>query len=597
MNDGFLVPPRAISVPLKFQREGIKYKDLSAEEQEEYELQEQFHDDEGNLKEEIGSAALNKWLFNKDTVNKVLMHLMENGIKVEGGDKLGKTIIFAKNKKHAEFIVEQFDLNYPSMSGKFCRRVDYSVKYVQSLIDDFSVKNKDPFIVASVDMLDTGIDVPEVVNLVFFKLVRSKTKFWQMIGRGTRLCEDLFEPNKDKQEFVVFDYCQNLEFFDANPEGYDSGVQESVKQKIFKRRLELSIALQNAKPEDEDMASFANSLKDQMHDVVSVMNLDNFIVRKQRKDVETFADRDRWDSLSEDDQTTLSSKVSGLPSADDDDEYSRRFDLLILNLQSAILQNSKAQENYRIKVQELAKGLEDKSAIPSVAAQMELIMELQTEQWWQDVTLPMLENVRISLRDLTRFIDKDAGLVDVFTNFEDEFDGDSTTHEIVKSDPKLKDYRKRVQRFINEHRDHVTIRRLRNNEPVSPTDVSALEEILFAEDGAIPRDEYEHIFGEKPLGVLVRSVVGLSRKAAKEAFSEFLSEAPLHPDQMTFLDEVVEYLVKNGTMEPKIMFDTPFTLINDQGIAGIFDENESKKVIELVRHVNENAVIEKTAGK
>ncbi len=594
VNDGFLVPPRAISVPLKFQREGIKYKDLSDEEQEEYELQEEFYDKEsGELKEEIGSSALNQWLFNKDTVNKVLMHLMENGIKVEGGDKLGKTIIFAKNKRHAEFIVEHFDLNYPAQAGKFCRRVDYSVKYVQSLIDDFSIKNKDPYIVASVDMLDTGIDVPEVVNLVFFKLVRSKTKFWQMIGRGTRLCEDLFEPGNDKKEFVVFDYCQNLDFFDANPEGYDSGVQESVKQKIFKRRLELAVTLQNAKPEDDGLANFGKNLKDQMHNAVAVMNLDNFIVRKQRKDVETFAKRERWESLKDDDQAILENKLSGLPSADDDDEYSRRFDLLILNLQTAILQNSKAQENYRIKVQEIAKGLEDKSAIPSVAAQMELIIELQIDQWWSDASLPMLENVRTSLRDLTRFIDKDAGLVDVFTNFEDEIGDDSTEHKIVKGDPKLKDYRKRVQRFINEHRDHLTIRRLRNNEPVSPTDVAALENILFADDGVIPREEYEKIFGEKPLGVLVRSVVGLSRKAAKEAFSEFLSEAPLHPDQMAFLDEVVEYLIKNGTMEPNIMFDTPFTLINDQGIAGVFDEDDSKKVIELVRHINKNAYIDK----
>jgi len=598
VNDGFLVPPRAISVPLKFQREGIKYKDLSAEEQDEYELQEEFYDKEsGELKEEIGSAALNQWLFNKDTVNKVLMHLMENGIKVEGGDKLGKTIIFAKNRKYAEFIVEQFDLNYPAMAGKFCRRVDYSVKYVQSLIDDFSIKNKDPYIVASVDMLDTGIDVPEVVNLVFFKLVRSKTKFWQMIGRGTRLCEDLFELGNDKKEFVVFDYCQNLEFFDANPEGYDSSVQESVKQKIFKRRLALAVTLQNAKPDDEKLASLGKTLKEQMHGVVAVMNLDNFIVRKQRKDVETFAKREQWEALSDDDVATLESKISGLPSADDDDEYSRRFDLLILNLQTAILQNNRSQENYQIQVRDIAKGLEDKSAIPSVAAQMELIMALQTDQWWSDVTLPMLENVRIRLRELTRFIDKDAGLVDVFTNFEDKIGEEAAEYNIVKSDPKLQDYRKRVQRFINEHRDHVTIRRLRNNEPVSPTDVEALEDILFAEDGAIPRNEYDKIFGEKPLGVLVRSVVGLSRRAAKEAFSEFLSEAPLHPDQMAFLDEVVEYLVKNGTMEPKVMFDTPFTLINDQGIAGVFDEDASKKVIELVRHVNENADITKSARR
>jgi type I restriction enzyme, R subunit len=597
VKDGFLVPPRAISVPLKFQREGIKYKDLPPEEQEEYECQEEFYDKEsGELKEEIGSAALNQWLFNKDTVNKVLEHLMENGIKVEGGDKLGKTIIFAKNSKHADFIVEQFDKNYPSMAGKFCRKVDYSVKYAQSLIDDFSVKNKNPSIVASVDMLDTGIDVPEIVNLVFFKLVRSKTKFWQMIGRGTRLCEDLFDPGKDKKEFIVFDYCQNLEFFDANPDGYDSGIQESVKQKIFKRRLELAMALQNAKPEDEAVANFGERLKDQMHEVVAIMNLDNFIVRKQRKEVETFAKRERWDSLSDDDQLTLKNKLSGLPSADEDDEYSRRFDLLILNLQSTILQNNTAQENYQIKVRELAKGLEDKSAIPSVAAQMDLILAIQTDQWWSDVSLPMLEDVRICLRDLTRFIDKDAGLVDVFTNFEDEIGEESGEYNIVKSDPNLKDYRKRIQRFINEHQDHITIRRLKNNEPVSPTDIATLEDILFAEGGSIPREEYKKIFGDKPLGILVRSVVGLNRNAAKAAFAEFLAEAPLHPDQMAFLDEVVEYLVRNGTMEPKIMFDTPFTHINDQGIAGVFDKEMSKKVIELVRDINDNAHIAKIVG-
>ncbi len=274
VEDKFLVPPRAISVPLKFQREGIKYNDLSPEEQEEYELQEQFYDQEGELKEEVSASALNQWLFNTDTVNKVLMHLMEKGIKVEGGDKLGKTIIFAKNTKHADFIVEQFDKNYPEMAGKFCRKVDYSVKYVQSLIDDFSIKDKEPYIVASVDMLDTGIDVPEVVNLVFFKLVRSKTKFWQMLGRGTRLCENLFAPGDNKKEFIIFDYCQNLEFFDAHPDGYESGVQESVKQKIFKRRLELSVALQSGEPDDEALINLGDQLKDQMHSAVDTMNLE-----------------------------------------------------------------------------------------------------------------------------------------------------------------------------------------------------------------------------------------------------------------------------------------------------------------------------------
>lgn len=585
VDDGFLVPPKAISVPLKFQREGIKYAELSPHEQEEYELTEEFYDKEtGELVKEIGSPALNKWLFNIDTVNKVLAHVMENSIKVEGGDKIGKTIIFAKNSKHADFIVQQFDKNYPHLAGKLCRKIDYSVKYAQSLIDDFSIKDKDPQIAVSVDMLDTGIDIPEVVNLVFFKLVKSKTKFWQMIGRGTRLCPDLFLQGEDKQEFLIFDYCQNLEFFDANPEGYETRAQESVKQKIFKRRLAIVDSLDEAGEDDE----LSSSLKDQMHAVVGAMNIDNFIVRKQRKEVETYTDRKNWDKLKEDDFDALANKVSGLPSCDEDNEFSRRFDLLVLNLQLAILKKSSSQESYINKIKKLASGLEDKASIPAVNAQMGLILELQEDSWWPDVTLSMLEEVRIKLRDIVKFVDKEEGVSDVFTNFEDQLD-EPSEHHLIKVDANLAEYKKRVQRFINDHQDHITIRRLRNNEPISRADVMALEEILFSKEGAISKEEYKATYGEQPLGLLVRSVVGLSRKSAKEVFAEFLSHNAMHPDQITFLEQIVDYLVKNGTMEPKAMFETPFTHINDQGIAGVFSEDESKKVIELIRHINQNA--------
>lgn len=587
VNDGFLVPPRAISVPLKFQREGIKYNELSPEEQEEYEQQERFYDEEtGELIEEIGAGALNKWLFNIDTVNKVLAHLMENGIKFEGGDKIGKTIVFAKNAKHAEFIVKQFDANYPQLAGKFCRQVDYSVKYAQSLIDDFSIKEKSPQIAVSVDMLDTGIDVPEVVNLVFFKIVRSKTKFWQMIGRGTRLCPDLLALGEHKSEFLVFDYCQNFEFFDENPEGYDSKPQESVKQKIFKHRLALAVALDEQK-RDPDLSAV---LKDQLHEVVRAMNLENFIVRKHRQDVERFRDRQNWDHLDAPGIAVLENNISGLPSADEDDEFARRFDLLIINLQIAVLGNNNLIENYMNKVRELAAGLEDKSAIPTVNAQMEIILALQTDEWWGNVSLPMLEDVRKRLRDLIKFIDKDGGLADVFTNFEDELGESSTNHQLVRTDASMADYRRRVQKFIHDHNNHVTVRRLKNNEPISRKDLQALEEILFAEGGPISKEEYEALYGDRPLGVLVRSVVGLSQNAAKEAFAEFLVKAPLHPDQITFLDQIIDYLVKNGTMEPKALFDTPFTHINDQGISGVFNEDESKKVIDLIKYINGNAV-------
>ena len=237
VRDGFLVPPKAVSVPLKFQREGITYDELSEEEKEEWDALEWGED--GTMPDRVEAEAVNKWLFNKDTVDKVLEHLMTRGLKVAGGDRLGKTIIFAKNQDHAEFIAERFNVNYPHYKGEFARVIDFKTEYAQSLIDDFSIATKAPHIAISVDMLDTGIDVPEVVNLVFFKLVRSKTKFWQMIGRGTRLCPDLFGPGKDKEFFYVFDYCQNLEFFSQQLPATEGATSESLAKRLFNARLEL----------------------------------------------------------------------------------------------------------------------------------------------------------------------------------------------------------------------------------------------------------------------------------------------------------------------------------------------------------------------
>ena len=210
VGDGYLVPPRAVSVPLRFVREGIHYDDLSEEEKDDWDAIE--WDETGAIPAQVEAPAVNKWLFNDGTVDKVLEHLMTEGLRVADGDRLGKTIIFAKNHNHAQFIVDRFDANYPHLKGSFARVIDFKTEYAQSLLDDFCQADKAPHIAVSVDMLDTGIDVPEVLNLVFFKIVRSKTKFWQMLGRGTRLCPDLFGPGQHKEFFYVFDFCQNFEF-------------------------------------------------------------------------------------------------------------------------------------------------------------------------------------------------------------------------------------------------------------------------------------------------------------------------------------------------------------------------------------------------
>ena len=590
VRDGFLVPFRPITVPTKFSRQGIKYKDLSDDEKARYE--EEFYDEEtGTMPAEIDSAALNQWLFNKDTVDKILAVLMERGLKIEGGDKLGKTIIFAANHNHAEFIVERFDVNYPHLKGQFCRLIDNQVKYAQSLIDDFYVGDRTPQIAVSVDMLDTGIDVPECVNLVFFKRVRSKTKFWQMIGRGTRLCPDLFGPGQDKECFYVFDCCENLEFFGENPEGYEAKTPEPVKQRIFRRRLNLVDRIGRLPERDAALETLRSDLLDTMHQDVTRMNPDNFVVRPHRRQLEKYSQRDAWNQLGPSELVEIGEHLTGLPTPDEDDEFARRFDLLLLNLQLSILEGTGGQVRYAQQVRDIAQGLVEKGAIPAVRAHLELILELQSDDFWEGVTLPMLEDVRRRLRSLVQFLDLKGGREKVYTDFQDEI---GTVTDVPWTGYQVNDfrnYRLKVERFVWEHQTHVTIHRLKHNQPIHAADIEALESILFSEGGPCSRIEFVSAYGtDTPLGKLVREIVGLDRSAAQEAFAEFLTRGNLTADQMTFLGQIVDHLVHNGTMDPNLLFGPPFTDFHDNGIVGVLPQ-DAQAIVRTIQAINGNALV------
>ncbi|MCY4310375.1 MAG: DEAD/DEAH box helicase family protein, partial [Rhodospirillaceae bacterium] len=331
--DEFLVRPLGQQVDLKFPREGVDYDSLSDEEKEQWERLPWGDDVEpGDVPDRVNAAAINRWLFNEDTVDKVLQHLMENGHAVAGGDRLAKTIIFARNHDHAQFIEERFNHHYPYYKGHFARVIDHYANYPQTLIDDFSQKDKLPHIAISVDMLDTGIDIPEVANLVFFKPVYSKIKFWQMIGRGTRLCPELFGPDDDKHDFRIFDFCFNFDFFRENPEGIESGETVPLGTRLFRSRVQLLARVQKTPDLDED-AQIANSLTDELHGRVVAMNRDNFIVRMHLGDVDRYRERDAWAQLGNDDIERLQRNVAGLPGETETDEIeSRLFDYTALTM-------------------------------------------------------------------------------------------------------------------------------------------------------------------------------------------------------------------------------------------------------------------------
>lgn len=601
VRDKFLVPPKAVSVPLKFEREGIKYDDLPDDEKEDWDALEWSED--GSVPAFVEPAAVNKWLFNADTVDKVLQHLMTHGQKVDDGDRLGKTIIFAKNQDHARFIVERFDKAYPSLAGSFARVIISSDSYAQSLIDDFSQPDKAPHIAVSVDMLDTGIDVPEIVNLVFFKIVRSKTKFWQMLGRGTRLCPDLFGPGRHKTFFSVFDFCQNLEFFNQNPDITEGSVGDGLSARLFKARVELISALDGETPPAVDApggvaeagAEFegARTLRDDVAEMlrqqVAGMSLDNFLVRPKRRLVEKYAEPGAWGRLGLDAQAELMNELADLPTAvTDDDIAAKQFDALILRAQLAVLRVDAGFAGLRKTVVELASLLEEYSNVPMVAREMVLIQEVQSDDFWQDVTAPMLETVRRRLRALIKLIESKQRVI-VKTDFEDEI-GDAV--EVLLSGGSvgadMNRFRLKALHFLKDNENHIAVQKLRRNEPLTATDLAELERI-FVEAGVADSDDLERLKPEGGLGLFVRSLVGLDREAAKAAFTTFQASRNLSANQLHFLNMVIDHLTEKGQMEPRLLYESPFTDFDPMGVAGLFSAADAEAVVAILNDVKGRA--------
>ena len=595
--DGFLVPPRVRQVDLKFPREGIDYDSLSDEEQEQWESLD-WGDDvgESSLPDKVNAAAINSWLFNKDTVDKVLQHLMEHGHTVEGGDRLAKTILFARNHTHAQFIEERFNHHYPQHKGSFARIIDHYATYPQSLLDDFKQKDTAPHIAISVDMLDTGIDIPEVANLVFFKPVYSKIKFWQMIGRGTRLCPDLFGPHDDKQDFRVFDFCFNFDFFRENPEGIEGSGVVPLGTRLFRSRVQLLAHVQETPDLDPDK-TVAGALITELHGEVAAMHRENFIVRMHLEAVDRFRERTTWEQLSDADREVLQREVAGLPSAVETDEIeSRMFDLTALRMQLALAEgNMSAVEGHRQRMVDIAMQLEEKTTIPAVKAQLEYLASMQESSFWDGIDLHGLEELRLRLRRLVPFLDKKKQKI-VYTDFQDQVTG--VREEEVVYMPKMTgvQFEKKVQAYLKNHLDHIVIHRLRSNQPLTATDLLGLERTLaeIGEDdgqalltGLLARSE------APSLAHFVRNMVGMDRAAAQRAFSGFLSDQSLTPPQIRFVEMVIDQLTARGVMEASALYEPPFSNLHADGPEALFGgkENVIEGIFDTLRAVQSGLMV------
>lgn len=579
VKDGYLVDYVSVESKLKFIEQGIVYDELSDEDKEAYE--ETFEDENGELPEAIGSSALNTWIFNEDTIKQVLSILMTDGIKIDYGQKLGKTIIFAKNHDHAEKILDVFHKEYPHLPD-YAKVIDNYMTYAQSAIDEFSDAKKMPQIAISVDMLDTGIDVPEVLNLVFFKKVMSKAKFWQMIGRGTRLCPGLLD-GEDKKKFYIFDFCGNFEFFRMN-NGRATANMIAIQGAIFNLKFEISYKLQDIEYQVDRLIAYRKALVQQMSEQVKELPRDNFTVRQHLKYVDLYSVQANYQALTYEDTLIVREEVAPLILPDGDEPSAVRFDALVYGIELAYLIGKK-HGRARSDLYKKVSGIASVANIPEIQAQSDLINKILKTDYVDNAGINEFEEIREKLRDLMKYIPKTVIKYD--TNFTDELLS-TEWNESELDNEDLKNYKAKAEYYIRQHQDNIAIAKLKTNQPLTSTDVKTLEQILWQEVGT--KQDYEQEIGAKPLGEFVREIVGLDMNAAKEAFSEYLNDANLDSRQIYFVNQIVEYIVHNGMLKDfSVLQESPFT---DQGsVVELFtDMNVWMGIRKVIEAINANAV-------
>lgn len=584
VKQGYLVNYHTIKTNTEFLDRGIKYSDLKEEDKEEYE---NLFEEGEIIPDEISSTAINSWLFNRDTIKLVLETLMERGLKVEGGDKLGKTIIFARNHKHAEEIVRVFDSLYPKYNGEFARVIDNQVNFASTVIETFEIPEKFPQIAVSVDMLDTGIDVPEVLNLVFFKPVKSKIKFWQMIGRGTRLCKDLFGEGIDKQQFYIFDCCRNFEFFEENERGIEGLTTQSLTEKIYNFKLDLIVELESMDYQAQDnYKSYREDLVNEFIDRINGLNKESFIVRNKMVYIEKYSNKDKWQHIDNIAYNEIRENLINIFMSEDSDEYAKRFDNLIYGVQVGRMKCRNINRQVMI-IADLMGDLRKLGTIPQIVAKKEFIEKASDVEYWQRANFFDIEKIRTELRELIKFIDnppRKIWSIDIEDTLKIE---EESEPYILTSTGDYSNYKRKVTKFLNGNLDNLIIYKIKHNQKLNDAEKKDLERIMFEELGN--NSEFAEAFGNKNVIQVVRNIVGLDSETANAIFSKYINDNRLNSKQIQFIKMLIDYVIKNGTISLQVLTEDPFSSLG--AVSEVFEDNVGtfKLIKQDIEEINRNA--------
>lgn len=604
----FLSPYKVHDVPVKFLRKGIKYSELS--EDDKLRFEDEFLDGrKATGDEHIQKTELDKWLFNKPTAIKALSYFLKHGIKVNGGDEIGKTIIFARTQKHAGFLRDVLlEMDKEQFGNKYVKVITNQTPKAQTFIERFCEDKKDllPQIAISVDMMDTGIDAPKVVNLIFYKPVKSYSKFWQMIGRGSRLSPDLFGPGEDKKEFLIFDLCQNFEFFDENPEGIETSTQRGITETVLRLKLHLAQYLKESQFDDQpEHRAYRPKLLNELHQEVVLLDDSRFDVRMKIKQVVDYGDgkRERWNHLDHKDIEVIQDSLFPLVKPRKGETALAKFyDRLLYSLMIKRLENEDNSSfvasfsNQIMRVNTLSRKLLKKTSIPAVKDRMRVIKLPLEKPFWLNPGIDHLEHLRQGVRDLIKYIDKEDQPY-VTTNFEDELDESkviirqpqgfiaSETNATGAQEPRFANNYHRLEEIIRENKNHLVIRRIHNGEQITKEELRSLEALLFS---TVNKEALEKELGH-PVNLVetILLLVGLSQEKVDRAFADFINKYKLDSKQIRFLDTIKSFLTKKGKIDPAKLYESPFAGYHPKAIDGVFSEKQVNRIFQIIGEFNQ----------
>ena len=576
VEEGFLVPYEVYTHTTRFLREGIKYKDMTEEQKRQLE-----EDGEDPVDFDYENHQVDKQIFNRDTNRAIIRNLMENGIRDDTGQYPGKSIIFARNHNHAVLLTEVFNELFPQYGGKFCRVIDNYDPRAEQLIDDFKcAPDSDPKIAVSVDMLDTGIDVPEIVNLSFAKPIRSMVKFEQMIGRGTRLCPDLFGPGKNKTHFRIFDHWGNFEFFDKQYKRAEASVSKSLMQQLFEARLDLArSALDQSQPAAFELviALIKEDLDRLSEETISVREK-----WREKRSVSRPEVLQRFDPAVE---LTLRNQMAPLMQwADIRGQIpAYRFDVLMTELQITLLKKSGRFDDAKSQLLDQISRLQ--MHLNPVRDKAESIKSVKSAEFWTAATIENLETMRRELRGIMKYMVK-ATYEPPQPKYIDVHDSQERFQRLP-AQLKFADmpgYRKQVQAALLKVFDkNPTLQKIKAGEPVTKADLKTLTALVLTQNPDVDQQILREFFEDtaEPLDQAIRSIIGMDADAVNARFTDFIFSHPgLTANQMSFLNLLKNHISRYGAIEIEDLYEPPFTNVHSDGLDGVF--MDEKMIDELI---------------